>query len=1381
MCDNNSSSISRRESPPSRLRNNSKSSSSTTTTNTVTMVSSSSLEPQRPTSDPDDPIGEAVLEFVLNWPSQETTTTSRSKSEEPSIPWTFPLISRQNCALLQERVGMYWNEKKRTAAAARTRNQRRFLPRSILIVCSVLVDAWRQWVSLLQFLPGSRQHRPGLRSCVIFGFMLYLASSAVLSAGTALLVIVSTKAIVSLAASVLAFLIDTKELDRYWTPCQRVYQWIDCFILQGRRYANREWNRTNYSSEESFDAYLVELPPPIVGEHSLWGKETAQHVVAIQFCYSSLHNDEKERKKRRKSRKLASKSASMPLSLPSVDELDEKKSGDGDVLHVLEELVEELDDEVAVISSRSSHTATLGNSRELASPHEAIEIAVHSHRRRNASCSPSSPMDALMSPDSERVTSDDEYSILHTVEDDVDAGDLPWIDVGKKIGLRLLHSEHIQRAMTSQETKDRILETMGNLDKLQALESSPNEKVRLFEDLSEPMSRRMSKPMHSMWTSPEAAARLSRDASPLLVTDDDPMACQSCRSLTCPMSPSRIGDPNNMSDASFPYSVDDTESPTKSSPCKQGNRQSFVLSNLPPSGATGSPAKVAKKRHALSDTVVANLPLTAKSRTKRLSTVGAEPKRRPVTKRKPLMPGVKVALPLFARLPGQKRSSTKTAFLMASVVSSERIFVGHEISKARKPTNCLSIKVKLEKFFLRNGEFAEMNVRVMDEWVSRYMPRHSKVPIGSCVATIFGVGVLVGWRVEDDCHVVRSLWQRRGPGSSHAYLNRRAILCTVEASVGFRVQTMFGWGIVKAYTNYKDGFKSCKFLVEVVEEGRHKGDVFELDRNEIISCPGAQFMPVIEHVREAALYQIQVDNYHAALREQRFAEVECGVKTIEQEFLIASADCGRILWESFLKAVEEDKDFDQGVNEFMTTIIDFLNRLDQDSNATNSLKTIDSTGQDDTEKLRFADSNPDEIEIKLATSEAESKDGKEHQEPGFWIMNDLFGGIFKPEESTRKAVDSHADKKTSNTRRKHPKPSYFDRTFAVLRTVMKTVSIARAASVDYPHFRLALAISYDFLLFVRTIAKIQQRNDSEISLEIWKCACDEIVTTFGPLKERLVRIARGIATRMENQGRKAKIRIMTFADRIISDERLVVALEQGEWDRCLSRLEAALVEAEVIEESNLVFYHKAANFVVDHVRMALKGDGVAASRNNEKLEILAFLIQSLAAPRRSILKFFCRDDMLELFERILVRAYNKEEVAIRMMTIHASNFDSLRHLRMLKDFSVAGRIWIPLLDAADEEFSWLVSHMPENSKSIMCPLSSLFSLCVAQFHKINAGDFSRDWLAFLLEDESVRIVHDLDMKLILALQSFARDVREMMTVLPYYPRYVSRNIDDDSK
>lgn len=222
--------------------------------------------------------------------------------------------------------------------------------------------------------------------------------------------------------------------------------------------------------------------------------------------------------------------------------------------------------------------------------------------------------------------------------------------------------------------------------------------------------------------------------------------------------------------------------------------------------------------------------------------------------------------------------------------------------------------------------------------------------------------------------------------------------------------------------------------------------------------------------------------------------------------------------------------------------------------------------------------------------------------------------------------------------------------------------------------------------------------------------------------------------------------------------------------RCLSRLEIALLKAKIIKQENLGVYHKTAGFLLKQMQAVLATGGDAATRNSEKLNILANVVQSLAAPKRSILKLLTRDDVLSLVERILVRTYHKESDATRMLSIHASNFRSLRHLRMLKDFSVAGRIWIPLLDAADEEFSWIVSRLPENSKEFMCPISSLFSLCVAQFHQIHAGDLSRDWLAFLLEDDSIRIIQELDVKLILALESFSRDICEMMIVLPYYAR-----------
>lgn len=61
-------------------------------------------------------------------------------------------------------------------------------------------------------------------------------------------------------------------------------------------------------------------------------------------------------------------------------------------------------------------------------------------------------------------------------------------------------------------------------------------------------------------------------------------------------------------------------------------------------------------------------------------------------------------------------------------MSSHRIYVppdGKSKRRRNKRSNCLFIKVILDKAILRGSKFLEMNLRIMDEW--NYIPRHSKV------------------------------------------------------------------------------------------------------------------------------------------------------------------------------------------------------------------------------------------------------------------------------------------------------------------------------------------------------------------------------------------------------------------------------------------------------------------------------------------------------------------------------------------------------------------------------------------------------------------------------------------------------------------------------
>jgi hypothetical protein len=73
----------------------------------------------------------------------------------------------------------------------------------------------------------------------------------------------------------------------------------------------------------------------------------------------------------------------------------------------------------------------------------------------------------------------------------------------------------------------------------------------------------------------------------------------------------------------------------------------------------------------------------------------------------------------------------------------------------------------------------------------RYMPKHSKVPVGARVATTYGICILVGWRVEDDVMRQRIAINDEVSGVAYAYLNRNAIHSTHGSSRCFRVQTKF--------------------------------------------------------------------------------------------------------------------------------------------------------------------------------------------------------------------------------------------------------------------------------------------------------------------------------------------------------------------------------------------------------------------------------------------------------------------------------------------------------------------------------------------------------------------------------------------------------------
>ena len=382
-----------------------------------------------------------------------------------------------------------------------------------------------------------------------------------------------------------------------------------------------------------------------------------------------------------------------------------------------------------------------------------------------------------------------------------------------------------------------------------------------------------------------------------------------------------------------------------------------------------------------------------------------------------------------------------------------------------------------------------------------------QAPLGSCVSTSYGLGVLVGWRVEDDCHIVRCLWQHRGSGSASAYLQRDAIHSTMEAAIGFEVTTTLGKGRVVAYTNGGQDFRCGHYFVAISEEGRHHRQVLELNRADVLSCATAPFIPIVEHIREAAQYQLQIDFYEELLREgESIDEDDVGENKVLGDF----SKHFNILWQSFLKAIDQDDEFDEGMNEFIQSCINFLNQLDE-------------PGMDRGKGIKNLDTN-----VRITTTESSSQaskissaapmyDSSGKADSGVWMMNNFFG-IFRNNEAADKTQSNDSSIQVSEcvevectTHTFDKFENFYKRAFAVIRTLMRTVAIAQAASTDDPDFKMVLSIFQEFLLFVKTVVKVQKKNMNQESLVVWRRAWDEIVSVFGPVKERLTKIAEGIA------------------------------------------------------------------------------------------------------------------------------------------------------------------------------------------------------------------------------------------------------------------------------
>ena len=946
----------------------------------------------------------------------------------------------------------------------------------------------------------------------------------------------------------------------------------------------------------------------------------------------------------------------------------------------------------------------------------------------------------------------DDAASIGTYASDSTARSMPWLVVGAKIGHKLLSAKKLRRVIANPDAAQnlipdeakKLIDGMNNDTPIESPRSSP---TRLFQDavndvitknevlnnISQSASNEVyetpKKPVHGMWTKAGAVAETRNSSYGAITLAVAPLEEQSIS--TPDLHDDSIGLSHKLAEVALPQPAPaiEMEVSDSSSPVVK------CMPQCPPIhyGTIPLEANVNGGSISLLNDTVAHSILT--------------------TRLAPIERGVKMVVPMFP--PNCRTNAVRTSgscfYNMGTVMSSQRIYVGSnetlDKSSKRKRTNCLSIKVIMDKALLRGGKFVEMNLRIMDEW--NYIPRHSKFAIGSCVATTFGVGVLVGWRVEDDMHIIGSLWKRSGSGSGLAYLRRDSVHSVVEAAVGFDVQTIYGAGKVMAYVRGGELNNAGIYLVSLYSYGSRKKDrMKELNRCQILSCEGPTFVPITEHIRAAALYRLEVINYKSKLREQMLKSNGVRNKGMWRNF----SEYVDLFANSLSKAIAEDPDFESEFDKFISHFI----------------RLID--GEKDNDEKEVVD----EVSVDTTNSPAAEEESQQVTQKRWNPWNDIIGCFFEPtcKEESKVVPQEKEDNMV------HAKA--FEDTLKsaeiIIRVLLKTVAVAKGSVPDRPKLHIALAMIQESLLLVRQVFRVQLRHMSKELIEAWFRSIDEISDTFGPLRKRTALLWKRMERKFKRHGNVAKRRILHFVDVVLSDTQLLHALELGNWSKAMSRFEMAIVKAEITDASTCDQLHKGAVMMYKNLAPR-KRDGkthAAVVRNKIKAANFAKLVKMIATPGRSLIKLLTNDDVLVLFDRVLVRVFEKDPLCSMVINIYAFNFESVRHLRTLNNMSIAGKLWETVLDAIDEEINFATGDIPEQTKRFIEPFVKLFSLGVAQFHIIQRGGSNADWLDFLMEDDAVKIIQELDYKLIDFLNGFCSDIKQVVQVLPYI-----KTIDDD--
>jgi len=589
--------------------------------------------------------------------------------------------------------------------------------------------------------------------------------------------------------------------------------------------------------------------------------------------------------------------------------------------------------------------------------------------------------------------------------------------------------------------------------------------------------------------------------------------------------------------------------------------------------------------------------------------------------------------------------------------------------------------------------------------------------------------------VTDDIHVIRSLWNRRGSGSAIAYLRRDSLLRKVKACVGFTVKTSYGDGKVVGFRSSHQQGNAVRFVVLLKSESNSTTNVPSrklCSEKQIISCPSASFVPICEQIKDAALFQIQVDEYKLAMRS------ESRRSTIDSTLFLWTENL-ELLGHGLVRAVEETSNLDNDVLSLLSALIKFFEH--------------------------FGTSNFDENEADpLKTSKEYDDVLDETSSNGLWLLDDALG-------ITRHNKQRSPSRRTASSTFTFCFAQNFSLVFDIL-TRAFSYAIADASKLGKVDFVMGLQISLQILSIVGAFLRVRQK-ESYTSKKAREAVMQEMASIFFPLNERFIKMGNGVNDRLHAHGEKAWRKASKFIEIILNDDEFFSCIEKKNVQGIVSLSRNAAISTKIVNDKSWDQLYLGAQYAFAALAPKIKTNN-AANKVSEKggfVSIFTFAFKwatrIFAAPRRSLLKLIASDGFQELCECIFVRVFQNSNDATTTLNIYASSFRSIRDLRVLQNVHVAGKIWLNLFEASNEELCWKVSSLPPSTRKYGELISKLVTLGVMHFHLVVNGD-AKNWIDFLFETEAVELIHQIDMKVIEDLDLLCEEIKGTINDLPYY-------------